>query len=107
MDKNFFARKELNQTKVLVWAHSMGCAISQSMMAKVHLEDFEKIRLILETPFSNMRDQVKFLQEYGWITTSPPRFQRTQAVQEKPSWAALVSKTWTWSSSKFYIVLFC
>ena len=134
MTKNFFARKELNQTKVLVWAHSMGCAISQSMMAKVglpyfyviqvgvlgepppphenlmtkvHLDDFEKIRLILETPFSNMRDQVKFLQEYGWITTSPPRFQRTQAVQEKPSWAALVSKTWTWSSSKFYIVLFC
>ena len=37
MDKNFFARKELNQTKVLVWAHSMGCAISQSMMAKVSL----------------------------------------------------------------------
>jgi len=53
-----YVRKELNQTKVLVWAHSMGCAISQSMMAKVHLDDFEKIRLILETPFSNMRDQV-------------------------------------------------
>ena len=40
MDKNFFARKELNQTKVLVWAHSMGCAISQSMMAKVGLPYF-------------------------------------------------------------------
>ena len=76
------------------------------MMTKVHLDDFEKIQLILETPFSNMRDQVKFLQEYGWITRSPTRFQRTQAVQEKPSWAALVSKTWIWSSSKFYIVLF-
>ena len=37
-------------------------------MTKVHLDDFEKIQLILETPFSNMRDQVKFLQEYGWIT---------------------------------------
>ena len=77
-------------------------------MTKVHLDDFEKIQLILETPFSNMRDQVKCRNaEYGWIITSPTRFQRTQAVQEKLSWAALVSKTWIWSSSKFYIVLFC
>ena len=40
----------------------------ENLMTKVHLDDFEKIQLILETPFSNMRDQVKFLQEYGWIT---------------------------------------
>ena len=45
MDKNFFARKELNQTKVLVWAHSMGCAISQSMMAKVSSPDFYVIQV--------------------------------------------------------------
>ena len=45
MTKNFFARKELNQTKVLVWAHSMGCAISQSMMAKVSSPYFYVIQV--------------------------------------------------------------
>lgn len=52
-------RKVLGQKIVLVWAHSMGSAISAHMMATADLSKFEKIQLILETPFNQMEDQVQ------------------------------------------------
>ena len=52
------SRKELGQKRVLVWAHSMGSGISVHMMATADLSKFEKIQLILETPFNHMEDEV-------------------------------------------------
>ena len=54
----FDSRKELGQTKVLVWAHSMGAWVSGHMMASTDLSRFERTRLILEAPSNHIEGEV-------------------------------------------------
>jgi len=49
----------IGASSVIVWGHSQGAAIATHMMAEADLKQMQKVKLVLESPYNNMLDQIK------------------------------------------------
>jgi len=53
-----YLRDTIGASSVIVWGHSQGAAIATHMMAEADLKTMEKVKLVLESPYSNMAEQI-------------------------------------------------
>lgn len=53
-----YLRDTIGASSVIVWGHSQGAAIATHMMAEADLKPMEKVKLVLESPYSNMAAQI-------------------------------------------------